>query len=126
MLLLAVLPAIVVGRELLGRPDDGRARRSRPRRQGRVAFALIDADGTLHQRGGRATFRTASLLKPLLLATYLRRSDVRGRSLTKAERALLDPMIRRSDNNAANTIIGRSAPPPSPARREPRASGSSG
>ena len=76
-------------------------------RQGRVAFALIDADGTLHQRGGRAAFRTASLLKPLLLATYLRRSDVRGRRLTKAERALLDPMIRRSDNNAANTIIGR-------------------
>lgn len=76
-------------------------------RQGRVAFALIDADGRLHQRAGRATFRTASLLKPLLLATYLRRTDVRGRMLTKAERALLDPLIRRSDNNAANAIIGR-------------------
>ncbi len=32
---------------------------------------------------------------------------MRGRSLTKSERALLDPMIRRSDNNAASTILGR-------------------
>jgi hypothetical protein len=49
-------------------------------REGRVAFALIDADGKLHRRDGRATFRTASLLKPLPMATYLRRSDVRGRT----------------------------------------------
>ena len=62
-----------------GAPGSTAAEKIANARQGRVAFALIDADGTLHQRGGRAAFRTASLLKPLLLATYLRRSDVRGR-----------------------------------------------
>jgi len=76
-------------------------------REGRVAFALIDPDGRLHQRGGGASFRTASLLKPLLLATYLRRPGVRRRSLTRSERALLDPMIQRSDNDAASDILGR-------------------
>lgn len=76
-------------------------------RDGRVAFVLIDADGRVHELGARAGFRTASLLKPLLLATYLRRSDVRHRSLTSAERALLDPMIRRSDDNAASAVLGR-------------------
>jgi len=79
-------------------------------RDGRVAFALIDPEGRLHQRGGNATFRTASLLKPLLLATYLRRSDVRRRSLSRSERALLGPMIRRSDNDAASAILGRLDP----------------
>jgi hypothetical protein len=76
-------------------------------RDGRVAFAVIDQRGKLHERGGAGRFRTASLLKPLLLATYLRRTDVRRRSLTRAERALLDPMIRRSDDDAASAVLGR-------------------
>ncbi len=76
-------------------------------REGRVAFAVIDQDGRLRHRGGHAAFRTASLLKPLLLATYLRRSDVRRRRLTRRERVLLDPMIRRSDNDAASAVLGR-------------------
>ena len=76
-------------------------------RGGRVAFAVIDQGGRLRHRDGSAAFRTASLLKPLLLASYLRRSDVRRRPLTRTERALLDPMIRRSDNDAASAVLGR-------------------
>jgi beta-lactamase class A len=106
LLLLAIVPATSSAASCWGARVTA-AERIANAREGRVAFALIDADGKLHERGGRATFRTASLLKPLLLATYLRRSDVRGRSLTKAERALLDPMIRRSDSDAASTILGR-------------------
>lgn len=105
-LLLAVLPAPSQAADCWG-ARMAAAERIATAREGRVAFALIDADGALHQRDGRATFRTASLLKPLLMATYLRRSDVRRRALTRAERALLDPMIRRSDSAAASTILGR-------------------
>lgn len=76
-------------------------------RDGRVAFAVIDQGGRLRHRDGSAAFRTASLLKPLLLASYLRRSDVRRRPLARTERALLDPMIRRSDNDAASAVLGR-------------------
>jgi len=76
-------------------------------RDGRIAFAVIDQRGRLRHRGSTAAFRTASLLKPLLLATYLRRSDVHRRGLTSRERALLDPMIRRSDNDAASAVLGR-------------------
>ena len=43
----------------------------------------------------------------MLLVAYLRRADVRDRGLRPGERALLDPMIRRSDNGAATTIDGR-------------------
>ena len=43
----------------------------------------------------------------MLLVAYLRRGDVRDRGLRGGERALLDPMIRRSDNDAATTIDAR-------------------
>jgi beta-lactamase class A len=43
----------------------------------------------------------------MLLVAYLRRGDVRRRALRADERALLDPMVRRSDNDAASTIHAR-------------------
>jgi beta-lactamase class A len=43
----------------------------------------------------------------MLLVAYLRRTDVRGRGLRAGERALLDPMVRRSDNRAANAVHAR-------------------
>jgi hypothetical protein len=49
------------------------------------------------------------VLKPMLLVAFLSLPSVRGRPLDRAERALLGPMIRRSDNAAAErvkTIIG--------------------
>jgi hypothetical protein len=47
---------------------------------------------------------SASVLKPMLLAAYLRRPEVRRRALTARERSLLGPMIRRSDSADASII----------------------
>jgi hypothetical protein len=52
----------------------------------------------------RRTVPSASALKPMLLVAYLRRPEVRRRRLTAGERALLGPMIRRSDNAAASQV----------------------
>jgi hypothetical protein len=46
----------------------------------------------------------ASVVKAMLLVAYLREPDVRGRRLRPADRALLAPMIRRSDNAAASRV----------------------
>ncbi|UUY05658.1 class A beta-lactamase-related serine hydrolase [Svornostia abyssi] len=53
--------------------------------------------------------RTASLIKTMLMLAYLRREDVRFRPLGADQKALLDPMIRKSDNwtaTRARSIVG--------------------
>jgi beta-lactamase family protein len=72
-------------------------------RQGSVTFAVRTKD-RLWGRGLDAQVPSASVFKAMLLATYLRRSSMRGRDLTDADRALLRPMIRRSDNAAATRV----------------------
>jgi hypothetical protein len=47
---------------------------------------------------------SASVVKAMLLVAYLRQSDVRQRRLRRADRSLLGPMIRRSDNAAASQV----------------------
>src|SRR3954454_8924419 len=42
----------------------------------------------------------------MLLVAYLDLPSVRARSLTPSDRALLAPMIRRSDNAAAGRVLG--------------------
>ena len=56
---------------------------------------------------GAAQYRSASLVKAMLLVAYLRRHDVRRRALRAEERARLDPMVRRSDNRAADAVHAR-------------------
>src|SRR4051794_34511848 len=74
-------------------------------RHGIIAFA-VRTPGHLWGRRSRRTFPSASVLKPMLLVAYLRRHDVRHRRLRAAERRLLGPMIRRSDNAAASAVLG--------------------
>jgi hypothetical protein len=40
----------------------------------------------------------------MLLVAYLRQGDVRARALRRGDRALLDPMVRRSDNLTATRV----------------------
>jgi hypothetical protein len=47
---------------------------------------------------------SASVVKAMLLVAYLRQPNVRHRRLRRDERALLGPMIRRSDNAAASQV----------------------
>jgi len=72
-------------------------------RAGGVSFGVR----TKHGLRGVAVERTvpsASVLKAMLLVSYLRRADVRGRALGAGDRALLAPMIRWSDNAAASQV----------------------
>jgi beta-lactamase class A len=88
------------------RPDVAAARAYAAHRRGDVSFAVRTQRRAW---GWRSTtpYRSASLVKAMLLVAYLRRADVRGRTLHPAERALLDPMIRVSDNRAADAIHAR-------------------
>ena len=52
----------------------------------------------------RRTVPSASVLKAMLLVAYLREPSVRDRELREADRDLLEPMIRWSDNVAATRV----------------------
>jgi hypothetical protein len=75
-------------------------------RNGTVAFSVRTQEQAwgLH---ARRTFPSASVLKAMLLVAYVNQPSVRDRPLHTSERALLDPMIRRSDNAAASAIFVR-------------------
>jgi hypothetical protein len=74
-------------------------------RAGSVSFA-VRADGRAYGHRPRRTVPSASVLKAMLLVAYLDDPRVRGRSLRRADRALLAPMIQRSDNAAASRVLG--------------------
>lgn len=76
-------------------------------RQGSVSFALVDESGRLHGLRGRRVRQPASVIKAMLLVAYLNKRSVRARPLTDEERGLLGPMIRRSDDAAAEAIVRR-------------------
>ena len=75
-------------------------------RDGRIGFAVRTRQRAygVHARRG---FHSASVIKAMLLVTYLNQRSVRRRPLTHAERRLLAPMIRRSDNAAASEVFRR-------------------
>ena len=80
------------------------ARRYAKRRAGQISFAVIDLRGRIHIYHRHDTAPTASVIKVMFLAAYLRRPSVRHRRLHHADRRLLGPMIKRSDNIAATRV----------------------
>jgi hypothetical protein len=72
-------------------------------RHGQIAFAVRIGHHLYGYRVER-TFPSASVLKAMLMVSYLRRPSVRGRPLRSSDMALLAPMIRRSDNAAASRV----------------------
>ncbi len=89
-------------------PDMRAARRYAHRREGDIAFAVIDQGGRYYGYRAATTAPAASVFKVMLLASFLRMRD--GRGLSARDRALLGPMIRRSDSVAATTVrdmVGR-------------------
>jgi len=84
-------------------PHVNAARRYAKKRTGEVSFVVQ----TGRRRWGYnkdMTAQTASVIKVMFLAAYLRRPGVRDRRLSNRERRLLGPMIRRSDNDAASEV----------------------
>jgi beta-lactamase class A len=72
-------------------------------RAGNVSFALHTG---AHLYRYRSEWRapSASVVKAMLMVAYLRHRHVRRRPLRAPDRALLSPMIRRSDNVAASRV----------------------
>jgi D-alanyl-D-alanine dipeptidase len=69
------------------------------------SWALIDSRGRLHGFSPRRRYHAASVVKAMLLVGYLRR--IGNRMPTRAERALLGPMVTVSDNRRATMIYRR-------------------
>jgi hypothetical protein len=74
-------------------------------RVGASAFAVVDSQGHLSGTRLHEHFRTASVVKAMMLVAYLQMRSAQHRSLDAADRSLLHPMIHVSDNNAASAVL---------------------
>ncbi|MPZ70139.1 MAG: hypothetical protein GEU71_11525, partial [Actinobacteria bacterium] len=93
------------------RPGTGRAIRYSESRAGNVTFAVKAPGGKLYPYRARTKVAAASTLKVMFMTAYLRRF-ARHRALNDDDRALLAPMIKRSDNYSADRIADRLGPNP--------------
>lgn len=91
------------------RPGLEDAVRYAARRPGAVRISVRTSDGAWGSRADVAA-PCASLLKAMLMVAYLREPRVRDRGLGDAQRALLAPMIRRSDDATATRLRDRLGP----------------
>jgi beta-lactamase class A len=99
-----MLAAVAASAALLGSPNVEAAREYATSRPGTVAFA-VRTPGTFEGVEHDRVFPSASVLKAMLLVAYTR--SARDRPLRADEKRLLDPMVRRSDNDATNVIFTR-------------------
>ena len=74
-------------------------------RAGINSFSVMTTRGHLVGYGQGRVFVSGSVVKAMLLVSYLRK--IRGRLPSLEERGLLAPMITRSDNDAADVIYAR-------------------
>jgi hypothetical protein len=91
-------------------PDLRAARAYKRTRIGDIAFAVRTERRFWSYRPDHVEW-SASVLKAMLLVAYLDRPSVAHRDLNSGDRALLDPMIEESDNDAATevrSIVGNS------------------
>lgn len=80
-------------------------------RAGTISFGVVDERGHLRGRHTDRVHNSASVVKVMFLIAYLRQAGVRDDELTAAERDLLGPMIKRSDNQRANEVYQRVGEP---------------
>ena len=85
------------------RPDLEAARAYAAQRVGTISFA-VRTPHRLYRSDAYRVYRSASVVKAMLMVAYLNHASVRGRRLTAADHALIDPMIRWSDNGAASRV----------------------
>lgn len=83
-----------------------RARAYARGRPGKVSFAVFE-HATVRSSGGGVRYRSASIVKAMVLVADLRRHSRYGAPLTGADRSRLTAMIRRSDNVAATATFSR-------------------
>ena len=80
------------------------AKRFAADRTGKVSIGIVDEDRRFHGYRADRQYSAASTVKVMLMVAYLRHGDRNHESLTDSDRALLGPMITRSDSDAATTI----------------------
>jgi hypothetical protein len=93
------------------RPDLEAARAYAAQRAGTISFA-VRTPHRLYRSDAYRVYRSASVVKAMLMVAYLNHHSVRDRKLTAADHALIAPMVRRSDNAAASRvrdIVGNAA-----------------
>ena len=93
-------------------PGMDRAVRYAEGRTGSISFAVIGPAGRMYGYRRAAQVPSASVIKAMFMAAYLRRPSVRDRALHDDDRSLLGPMIKRSDNDAATRIADLLGPGP--------------
>ncbi|HYH58555.1 MAG TPA: hypothetical protein VD790_05000 [Thermoleophilaceae bacterium] len=106
----AVLAAVPAGADAAPYPDRTQLDQVREyvkHRGGVVGVAIVNSRGKVRGVHGRQRFATASVVKAMLLVAYLRRVANHDRELTRHERSLLGPMIRKSSNSAADWAYQR-------------------
>src|SRR5215210_7330266 len=82
-------------------PPQHAARRFCEGREGRVAFAVGDTRGGVAGQAFDQEYRSASIVKAMILVGYLDRIERNGQRLTSADDERLADMTRLSDNDAA-------------------------
>jgi hypothetical protein len=113
--LLALAAALVAGQAMAKAPRSHlhwakrveAAKRFADTRAGRISFAVVDETGDMHASHPDRVHNSASVVKALFMVTLLREKGVRRDDLTASEKALLEPMITRSDNDAATAVFNR-------------------
>lgn len=85
-------------------PDVRAARDYADLRSGEISFSVRTPEREWERRP-RMSVNTASVIKAMLLVAYLDQPDVRRRPLNEADRALLSPMVRYSDNATAQRVF---------------------
>ena len=91
-------------------PDHGQmdaVREYLKQRAGVVGVGVMDSRGRVRGVHGRRRFASASVVKAMLLVSYLRKVAHQERGLTHYEHGKLRPMIRVSSNSAATWVYNR-------------------
>ena len=97
-------PGIEQPLDQVWRPDMAAATRYARSRAGDIAFAVRTDHRFYGYRPNHVEW-SASVVKAMLLVAYLDQGSVARRNLNGYDRSLLDPMITRSDNNAAQQVF---------------------
>ena len=87
------------------------AERVADERAGTISFAVVDEGGGLRGDHVDRVHNSASVVKVMFMIALLREPDVRSDALTRAEKRLLAPMIKRSDNQSATAVYNRVGEP---------------
>jgi len=105
--LASIVVVLLGGAGYPAKPQMDRVRDFLDERGGVAGVAVIDSNGRVRSTHGRRRFVSASLVKAMLLVSYLRKVNAEDRGLSRSERSRLARMIKVSSNRAASWAYQR-------------------